>query len=229
LYKSIAAVSVIAFALFAPPSGFCGGEKETAPENMVYVQTNDYTSGKNAINAYRRDPVSGCLSLLGSYETGGTGLDNFDDRIGPDDHAQEVIASPDRKLLFTVNGGSDTISVFRINSDGSLTLAKGSQVPSGGIQPVSLGLSGNKLYVVNQNGDPNRLNSGAPNYTGFRVAGNGHLSPIPHSTIELPNLSYPTQALISKADGGALLFGDLLTAVPYSPQLAPFLPAAGSL
>lgn len=196
------------------------------PHNVVYVQTNDYTPGQNAIDAYRRD-ANGCLTLIGRYYTGGTGVYNFDDRIGPDDHAQEVIVNAEHTLLFTVNGGSDTISVFRIHRDGSLSLAQGSPVSSGGTQPVSLGLSGDRLYVVNQNGDPNRLSAGDPNYTAFRVAENGHLSPIPHSTVQLPNLSYPTQALISQ--DGTIMIGDLLTAQPYPPLAPPFLPPAGSL
>jgi Lactonase, 7-bladed beta-propeller len=204
-----------------------------SPRDIVYVQTNDYTPGQNAVDAYHRDPNSGCLTHLGRYYTQGTGVYNFDDRIGPDDHAQEVIVDRDRNLLFTVNGGSDTVSVFNIHHDGSLSLAPGSPVKSGGIQPVSLGLSGDKLYVVNQDGDPNRLGSGNPNYTGFWVGNNGKLTPIPNSTVQLPtfpapiNSSYPTQALISH--DGRVFIGDLLTAQPYPPLAPPFLPPAGSL
>ena len=110
------------------------------PKNVVYVQTNDYTPGRNAIDAFRRDPSTGCLTPIGRYYTGGTGLFNFDDRIGPDDHTQEVIANRDHSLLFTVNGGSDSISVFRIKNDGSLMLLSGSPTASNGVQPVSLGL-----------------------------------------------------------------------------------------
>ncbi|HVW86831.1 MAG TPA: hypothetical protein VHB50_19230 [Bryobacteraceae bacterium] len=202
------------------------------PHGVVYVQTNDYRAGHNAVNAYRRD-AAGCLQLLGSYATGGTGVFNFDDRIGPDDHAQEVIANKDHSLLFTVNGGSDDVSVFNINRDGSLTLAHGSPVNSNGIQPVSLGLSGTDLIVVNQDGDPNRpglQTSTHPNYTEFRVVPNGKLVAIPNSTIELPQMSTPTQALVSPF--GVYFFGDLLSGTPFPSgvgSIAPgLLPAAGS-
>src|SRR5579871_779028 len=203
------------------------------PENVVYVQNNDYTPGRNAIDAFRRDPSTGCLTPIGRYYTGGTGLFNFDDRIGPDDHAQEVIASRDHKLLFTVNGGSDNVSVFKIDNDGSLKLVSGSPTQSNGIQPVSLGLAGDDLIVVNQNGDPNRAavqTTQHPNYSEFEISGDGHLKLIPNATVNLPFQSTPTQALV--APSGLYLFGDLLSGVPFPSgvgSIAPgLLPAAGS-
>jgi len=189
--------------------------------NVVYVQTNDPTPGQNAVDAFRRDTATGCLTRIGRYPTGGTGMYNFDDRIGPDDHAQEVAISPDRKYLLTVNEGSDSIAVFSINSDGSLTAVNGSPFPSNGIQPASIGFTpDNKVYVVNQNGDPNRPNNVPPNYTGFRlVPGNGRLVPIPFSTVSLPLHSFPTQALVST--DGKFLFGDLFLATAWAGPPAP--------
>lgn len=220
----------VMLALAVAPRQVRAGDDDK-PRNAVYVQTNDYTSGHNAINAYRRDSASGCLTSIGTYFTGGTGLWNFDDRIGPDDHAQEIIANRDHSLLFTVNGGSDNISVFRVNHDGSLTLT-GSPVPSGGIQPVSLGMAGDDLIVVNQNGDPNRpalQTSQQPNFVEFETNRDGKLRLVPNATVSLPHQSTPTQALISPS--GNFLFGDLLSGVPFpsgTPAIAPFLPAAGS-
>jgi hypothetical protein len=197
---------------------------------VLYLQNNDFTPGKNAILGYKRNATTGCLTPLGTYYTGGTGLNNFDDRIGPDDHAQEVIANSDRTLLFTVNGGSDNISVFRINNDGSLKLAPGSPVSSNGVQPVSLGLAGDDLIAVNQAGDPNRPGVGIPNYTAFETVPSGVLHPLAGSTFNLPANSTPTQALTSP--DGNFLFGDLLSGVPFpagTPSIAPgLLPAAGS-
>jgi hypothetical protein len=95
---------------------------------------------------------------------------------------------------------------------------------------VSLGLSGNRLYVVNK-GDQEPGGGGGnarPNYTGFRVAGNGRLRPIPRSTVEVPGGSNPTQALVSP--GGHLLFGIDLFRSPFPPPpgFPPFLPPFAS-
>ena len=81
----------------------------------------------------------------------GGGVDNPGQIIGPNDADQDLITNPDHTLLFAVNPGSNTIAVFNINGDGSLTPVKGSPFPSGGVNPVSLGLTGNQLYVVNKN------------------------------------------------------------------------------
>ena len=198
--------------------------------NVVYVQLNDPTLGQNRVLAYRRNATTGCLTELGSYKTGGIGNLNVDDRLGTDDHDQELVISRDKRFLFTVNSGSNTIAVFRINSDGSLVLVQGAPFSSGGISPVSIGLVGtDKLYVVNQNADPGQLpNNARPNYTGFTIDAAGRLTPIPNSTVELARGDIaPTQALISP--DGQFLFGNEFFAEPYSPQLAPFLPARSSL
>ena len=91
-----------------------------------------------------------------------------------------------------------TIAVFKIQSDGNLIPVKGSPFPSGGKNPVSLGLAGNYLYVVNKNEDPGRdMTKTRPNYTGFRVSEKGSFKPIPNSIIELSTSSRsPTQVLI---------------------------------
>ena len=41
--------------------------------------------------------------------------------LGPDDSDYQLVTSADHKHLYAANGGSDTISVFDINADGSLT------------------------------------------------------------------------------------------------------------
>ncbi len=179
-------------------------EDKAVAKNMLYVATNDPRPGMNAILAYRR-AANGTLSFLASYPTSGRGVGNPGQTIGPNDADQDLIISPDHKTLFAVNPGSDTIAVFQTNSDGSLKQINNSPFTSGGVNPVSLGLSGNQLYVVNKNQDPERPNSALPNYTGFRVAGNGHLSAIPYSTVELGAGYSPTQALISPS--GDLMFG----------------------
>jgi 6-phosphogluconolactonase (cycloisomerase 2 family) len=216
----------MAFAFYAPEAQ---SQLPDTPDHVLYVETNDPSPGNNAILAYRIDPNDGSLSLLGTFPTRGTGADDFDKRLGPPDHDQEVILSKDKTLLFAINGGSNTIAVFRVHGDGSLAHVEGSPFPSGGVTPVSLGLAGDKLYVVNASN--NNVAGAAPietpaNYTGFRVEEDGRLEPIPGSTVQIASDSNPTQANIASV--GQFLFGIDFFAVPYQPQLVPFFPALGS-
>ncbi|MBE9005812.1 beta-propeller fold lactonase family protein [Fortiea sp. LEGE XX443] len=183
---------------------------------FVYTQSNIPTPNGNSILGFRRD-ASGELTPLPtpSFPTGGAGIPNAP-IIGAGPFAltsfasdQEVIVNPEQTLLFTVNSGSNTIAVFDIHKDGSLSPVEGSPFPSGGVQPVSLGLAGDILTVVNQNLLPQipapEASNSLPNYTTFRVTPKGKLIPIPNSTVSVPNGSLPTQALISP--NKRLLFG----------------------
>ena len=180
--------------------------------SIVYTESNIPTENSNSILGFRRDG-SGNLTPLSTspFLTGGTG-------IAPDptfqvlpvfDTDQNVIVNTDRTRLFAVNSGSNTIAVFDIHADGSLSPVKGSPFPSGGVNPVSLGLARDFLYVVNKNRDPEDSSQEASgtlaNYTGFRVTNIGSLIPIPNSTVSVPSGSDPTQALISPDK--RLLFG----------------------
>jgi 6-phosphogluconolactonase (cycloisomerase 2 family) len=199
--------------------------------HVLYVETNDQNPGQNAILAYNINPNDGSLSLLGTFPTRGTGGANFDNtEPGPSDHAQEVILSHDKRFLFAINGGSNTVAVFRVDGNGRLTHVQGSPFPSGGLTPVSLGQAGDKLYVVNANNNNQANvapNNTPANYTGFRIKENGRLEPIPGSTVEIASNSSPTQAHISSDN--KFLFGIDFFAVPYQPQILPFVPARGSL
>ena len=229
--QSLAVFMVVAMLGFVIPSPVLaqdadarmgGGRVET-----IYVQSNNPLPNRNAVLAYRHRN-NGSLELVGTFRTRGTGAFNPTDRLGTDDHDQEIIVSPDKRFMFTINQGSNTIAVFNIESNGDLRHVTGSPFPSGGIGPVSLGLAGNKLYVANQNengAQPSFV--GRPNYSVFDVALDGSLTRIPRATINLPRGATPTQALISP--DGRHLFGNRFFARPYTPQLAPFLPARSSL
>jgi hypothetical protein len=108
--------------------------------------------------------------------------------------------SHDGHFLLAVDAGSNQISVIRIKHDGSLEIADDSPVPSGGVNPVSIAVSGKLVYVANQG--PGTA-PGDTNYTGFRLDG-GHLKPIDGSTVVLPNDSTPGQVLFN-ADGTKLV------------------------
>src|SRR4051812_12840221 len=172
-------------------------------ENFVYVESDD--PGGNSIFAFARQHDGRLIPLRGSpFPTGGLGITpTFD--LGPFDSDQNVIVNPSHTLLFAVNGGSDSISVFRIAGDGSLFPVQGSPFPSGGSNPVSVGLAGDVLCVVNKDQDPDHPGRFLPNYTSFRVNPNGRLIPIPHSTFSVDAGASPSQALTSS--DGSLVFG----------------------
>ena len=189
------------------------------PSNVVYVESNDITANGNSILAYSRGTDGSLTALAGSpFMTGGTGIGNPTQGLGPDDSDQELIANAAHTLLFAVNAGSNTIAVFHIAASGSLTPVSGSPFPSGGIGPVSVGIAGNFLYVVNQDGDPAQdAAAGAPNYTAFTIGADGSLTAIAGSTVSAG--ASPSVALVSP--DAKILFG--------ADFLAPVLSAAGPL
>ncbi len=233
---------VLCFISVAPFAGQAattlGGDDDDRPRphNVLYTQTNNSASGENAVLAYRRDPKDGSLTLLGVFDTKGTGYLNVNQRIGPDDTDQELIVSSNHRYLFVTNAGSDDISVFRIDEDGRLDLIRDTPFPSGGKQPSSLALVGHRLYVVNR-GDgilptavvPTGVTGtpGATNYTGFRLDEESEFDPIAGSTIVLADGSSPSQ-IVPSVDR-KFLFGDnfLVPDATVTPP-APVFPAARS-
>jgi len=176
---------------------FLAGAVQGQVKTYIYGETNDGSNATaNGIFAYSNDGSGNMVTLAGSpYLTGGAGV--IDPSGGTENDAdQEVIANPAGTLLYAVNGHSNTISGFTINADGTLTAVPGLPVDSGGHNPVSLGLAGQFLVVVNKNEDPNQDNTNTvPNYTTFTVSPNGSLTLNPGSTLNLPQGSSPSQAL----------------------------------
>jgi 6-phosphogluconolactonase (cycloisomerase 2 family) len=172
-------------------------------DSVVYTMSNDPAG--NAILAFNRDAHGKLTPLPGSpFPTGGLGVTpTF--ALGPFDSDQEILLNSDKTLLFAVNGGSDSISVFRIGENGALATVTGSPFPSGGSQPGSLGLSGDTLVVVNMDENPMHPGDFLPNYTSFQVSPHGALKPIKNSTIYSELGSSPSQALLSP--NGNLVFG----------------------
>ena len=145
----------------------------------VYVETNIKTPNGNSIAAFTRGSHGELTPIAGSpFLTGGAGTQYAGVNVGPQDSDREIISNPEHTLLFAVNSGSDTIAVFKIQSNGALYPIPGSAFPSGGNDPVSLSLVGDTLFVVNKSGDLGRPTSILPNYTALRVHSDGSLSPI---------------------------------------------------
>jgi 6-phosphogluconolactonase len=129
-----------------------------------FVATATNAVAGNAILFYARNS-DGSLAAPISFPTGGTGsgggLGN-QGGIALDAYAMH---------LYAVNAGSNSISVFAVQNDG---LVLEQVVPSGGTQPISLAVSDELLYVLND--------GGVANVSGFRIRGNGRLDALANST-----------------------------------------------
>src|SRR5712692_9883170 len=90
----------------------------------LYMQTNEV---KNAIIHYHRS-ANGTLTEVERVATAGAGSGTFKPISGQEsspnafEGAGSVILSADRRLLFTTNGGDNSVSSFAIGDDGRLTL-----------------------------------------------------------------------------------------------------------
>jgi 6-phosphogluconolactonase (cycloisomerase 2 family) len=185
------------FALFActknPPG--VGGAAEG---KIVYVLSNDYHENANAVLAYRHKADGSIVPLPGSpFLTSGAGVGNPGEGLGPDDTDDPLVVSPDGQYLFAVNGGSNTVAVFAIDRDGSLSPVAGSPFASGGQTPCSIAVNGRFVYVANKSLDPLHTITELPNYVSFTIDGRGRLEQVPGSKVEVPAGSSPSQVLVS--------------------------------
>lgn len=165
-------------------------------DGTVYLETNSSAPGSNQVLAftYRNGVLSG--RGVRRYSTGGSGSHDLSNS-GVLDADQQLIVNSQRTLLFAVNSSSDTIAVFRIADDGSLSPVPGSPFASGGKAPASLGLSGHTLVVANKAQDGVRdLRAVPANYTSFEVHDDGSLSR-PISSIDVPPGSSPLQTYVT--------------------------------
>ncbi len=179
--------------------------KPALPGNVVYVESNDPAPGKNGVLAYRRDGAGRLTPLPGSpFLTGGAGFFDASFALGPFDSDQNVVVDRKRRLLFAVNGGSNTIAVFHILADGGLRAVEGSPFASRGVNPVGIGLRGDFLVVVNKDGDPAQgATQDRPGYDVLRIRADGSLIPVPGARVRLAEGVSPTQPLTT--DTGSLV------------------------
>jgi DNA-binding beta-propeller fold protein YncE len=200
--------------------------------DIIYLESNS-TAG-NSIFAYRFNFTSS-PTLIQTAPAGGIGVFDPTFALGPFDSDQNLIENAVGTMLFAVNSGSNTIAVFNIQQDGSLVLVSRPPFPSGGSDPVSVGLKGDTLLVVNKDQDPAQAGTATgailPNYTTFKVLPGGQLLPVPNSTVSVEYGSSPSQALIGNLFSvafGADFLGGLLQSFSINPlgQLQQNLPQA---
>lgn len=166
----VAALAVAVTALASP----AGAAVAHAPQQggprlargAVFVQT-DNTAG-NQVVAYHR-AADGTLSQAGIYPTGGLGGQLAGSVVDHLASQSSLGYDPRHDLLYAVNAGSNTISVFAVNGD---RLSLRQVTGSGGEFPVSVAIHGDLVYVLNaENG------GSVQGYTAF----GDHLAPIPGS------------------------------------------------
>jgi 6-phosphogluconolactonase (cycloisomerase 2 family) len=184
-----AAVTASAAAAFAAPASASATAHQPGAGPAVFVQT-DNLSG-NTVVAYDRHP-NGHLTRAATYPTGGLG--GALDGSVVDHTASEGSLTMDRAhgLLFAVNAGSNTLTVFAVRGD---TLHRRQVISSGGTFPVSVAVHGDVVYALNA--------EDGGTVQGYRVAG-GRLVAIPRSSRPL-NLD-PTAAPQFVNTPGQVLF-----------------------
>jgi 6-phosphogluconolactonase len=161
-----------------------------------HVYVNDNTAGVNTIGAFDRHADGTLTPMPGSpFVAGGTGTGTGLASQG------SLQRSSDGRYLMAVDAGSNQISVLRTKHDGSLKPVGGGPVSSNGVNPVSIAVHGQLVYVANAGTATSR---GGTNYTGFKLSAGGHLRPLAGSTVTLPDASQPGDVLFSP-DGRKLV------------------------
>jgi 6-phosphogluconolactonase (cycloisomerase 2 family) len=192
-----AALAVAAFAAPAASASTVARHDFHGAYDAVFVQT-DNTAG-NAVAAYHR-AGDGTLTLAGTYATGGLGGVLAGSVVDHLASQGSLTYDRDHGLLYAVNAGSDTVSVFAVSGD---RLALRQVIGSGGSFPVSVTVHGDLVYVLN-------ALSGGSVY-GYRVD-DGKLSPVPGSLRRLgldpnatPQFTHTPGQVAFTPDGSSLI------------------------
>jgi hypothetical protein len=134
---TLAATALFAGAAVAAPA-------HHAPSgHAVFVQT-DNTDG-NAVVAYHRS-ADGTLTRSGTYGTGGDGGVLAGSVVDHLASQGSLVLDRAHHLLYAVNAGSDTVTVFTVDGD---HLHRTQVISSGGAFPVSITTNGHSVYVLN--------------------------------------------------------------------------------
>jgi 6-phosphogluconolactonase len=154
------------------------------PFVVGHAYVNDNTAGENTIAGFDRHADGSLTPTPGSpFPAGGIGS-------GAGLASQGALqSSSDGRYLLAVDAASSQISVLRLGVGGVPHLV-GAPVSSGGSDPVSIAVSGNRVYVAN-------AGAGATNIAAFYLAPWGVLYPLPYATVALPEGSGPGDVLLN--------------------------------
>ena len=156
--RGISLLAAFAAAVAAAlPAGAAAAPDAPGVGPAVFVQTNDPAG--NAIIAYRRE-ADGSLTRADTFSTGGRGGTTVSAPTDPLASQGSLVLDRQRGLLYAVNAGSDSVSVFSV--DGTRLVLR-QVIPSGGDFPVGVTTARNLLYVLNAGGEGSVV--------GFKVAG----------------------------------------------------------
>jgi 6-phosphogluconolactonase len=197
IHASARALALAAGATLAFGAGTAGAAPTSSGHNagsrvVGHLYVNDNTATENTIAAYARHADGSLTPVPGSpFATGGAGTGSG---IGSQGALQKADGG---HLLLAVDAGSDQISVLRIGHSGALAPVAGSPVGSGGDEPVSIAVHGDRVFVANAGTDNN--------YAGFTLSPAGTLTPISGAVFTLPAGSDPGDVLIN--DTGTKLVG----------------------
>jgi DNA-binding beta-propeller fold protein YncE len=135
----VGGLALAATALLAGPAQ-ASSSGHSAP---VFVQTDNLAG--NTIVAYD-GAADGSLHQAGVYPTGGQGGALTGSLVDHLASQGSLDFDRSRGLLYAVNAGSDTVTVFAVHGD---RLTRRQVISSGGAFPVSIAVRGSVLYVLN--------------------------------------------------------------------------------
>ncbi|MBC7934477.1 MAG: beta-propeller fold lactonase family protein [Rhizobacter sp.] len=147
--------------------------------NKHFIYTESNGSNGNRILKFEIKN-NGSLEADGSVASGGNGTGAGLGSQGA------LVLDKNEDWLYAVNAGSNSVSSFKVNNNGSLSLQH--TVASGGTTPVSVAVHGNLMYV---------LNRGSDNIQGFTVNNNGAMTaiagsskPLSSTMVDAPQISF---------------------------------------
>jgi hypothetical protein len=169
--------------------------------NLVYLEVSNPALHGDVVLGFSNDGTGKLTKLPHSpFQNKGFGTTGIWSDVQFDSDG-EMIANSTGTLMFAVNGHSNTITVFAINTDGTMRALPGAPISSGGQNPVSLAIKENVLpnnvsilMAVNKAADPGQT-GGTPGYTTFDVSSTGVMTLNAGSTFNLPTGTSPAQVL----------------------------------
>ncbi|MEV4350028.1 beta-propeller fold lactonase family protein [Actinoplanes sp. NPDC049596] len=139
----VAAIAGAVLAATAAATATTAGAAVASPAHHqpggVFVQTN--SAGGNRVVVYDK-----ALDQVGSYATGGVGGTLGGAVVDPLASQGGLVLDREHGLLYAVNAGSNTITVFGVHGD---RLNRLQVIASGGTFPVSVAVHGDAVYVLN--------------------------------------------------------------------------------
>jgi 6-phosphogluconolactonase (cycloisomerase 2 family) len=140
-------VAALAVAALLTAQAVSAHGKPRGDDDAVFVQTNELNGNRIVVFERSRD---GRLTRAGSYATGGNGgiatPGNESDRLASQG---SLVYDDEHDLLFAVNAGSDSVSVFKVQGT---RLRLMDIDPSGGDFPASVAVHEDLVYVLNAGG-----------------------------------------------------------------------------